>query len=252
MNARHTFSVWAPPESPWSAWAKPSLFADLDKVFFEAHDAGPIAEEEASWLPIFDRRTAMVLDLPGGLAVTRGLQLARRGYRPVPLFNTSHERGSVVQVNDILEGLHTGRRVLPAMDLTADAPPAFLLDSRRLSGAYPAPGSYDNRWVVLPQDFPSAAKLREHGIAVVLVWQQRRGQPADDLAHVLRRWQDAGIDLYLEYGDLPSPPEPLKVFRPSRYRSLLHRLFVLAGLRRNSAGGFGGVVPTPSESSGFG
>ncbi len=252
MNARHTFAVWAPPGCPWSAWAKPALFADLDKVFVEAPEPAPITVEDASWLPIFDRRTVMVLDLPGGLSVTRGLQLARRGYRPVPLFNTSHDRLSAVPVRDVLEGLHTGRRVLSEIDLPADAPPAFLLDSRRLGAVRPSPGTYDNRWVVLPQDFPSAAKLREHGIAVVLLWQQRKGDPSDDLAHVLKRWQEAGLDIYLEHGDLPSPPEPLRVRTPSRYKSLFHRLFILAGLRRNSAGGFGSMVPQPSETRGYG
>jgi hypothetical protein len=253
MNARHAYAIWAPPESPWSPWAKPSLFADLGRVFSTAHDEGPINVEDVSWLPIFDKRTAIVIDLPGGVAVTRGLQLTRRGYRPVPLFNTSHEGNAAVSVREILEGLNTGRRVIPAMEIPADAPPAFLLDSKRLGdGRSPPPGIYDNRWTVLPQDFPSAAKLREHGIAAVLLWQRENAQPADDLAHVLRRWQDAGLDIYLEYGDLPSPPVPLTVHRPSRYKSILHRLFVLAGLRRNSAGGFGSIVPEPSQSGGYG
>jgi hypothetical protein len=246
MIARQTFSIWAPPESPWSAWAKPSLFFDLDRVFANAPDEGPITVEAAPWLPIFDQRTAVVIDLPGVVSVTRGLQLARRGYRPVPLFNTTHGRDAVIPVRDILEGLNTGRRVIPATGIPADAPPAFLLDSQRLGGT-PLPGRYDNRWTVLPQDFPSAAKLREHGMVAVLLWQLHHAQPADDLAHVLRRWQDAGLDIYLEFGDLASPPVPLKVHRPSRYKSILHRLFVLSGLRRNSAGGFGSVVPEPSQ-----
>lgn len=246
MKARHLFALWAPPESPWSAWAKPALFADLDRVFAEGRDEGPIPGDDAPWLPVFDRRTAVVIDLPGVVSVTRGLQLARRGYRPVPLFNTSHAANAVVPVREIAEMLNTGGRVLPAMELPADAPPAFLLDSKRLSGLV-APGTYDNRWVVLPQDFPSAAKLREHGIAAVLLWQREPAQPADDLAHVLRRWQSAGLAIYVEYGDLASPPAPLTVHRPSRFKSVLHRLFVLAGLRRNSAGGFGSIVPVPSE-----
>lgn len=246
MNARHVFSLWAPPESPWSAWAKPALFSDLDRVLAEGRDEGPIPATDAPWLPVFDRGTAIVIDLPGVTSVTLGLQLARQGYRPVPLFNTSHATNAVVPVREIAEMLNTGRRVLPAMDLPADAPPAFLLDSKRLHGRA-NPGSYDNRWAVLPQDFPSAAKLREHGIAAVLLWQREQAQPADDLAHVLRRWQEAGLDIYVEYGDLASSPSPLTVRRPSRFKSVFHRLFVLSGLRRNSAGGFGSIVPVPSQ-----
>jgi hypothetical protein len=253
MIARQTFAVWAPQESPWSAWAKPSLFAELTRVTSELPDIGGLAEEEAPWLPVFDRRTAVVLDLPGAVAIHRGLQLARRGYRPVPLFNTSSEGKAVVETWDILRGYNLGRRVLAELRLEADAPPVFLLDSNRLAGSGGGvPGMYDNRWVVLPQDFPSAAKLKEHGVAAVLLWQARTGQPADDLAHVLRRWQDGGLSVYLESGTLESAPTPLTVYRPSRYKSIFHRLFVLAGLRRNSAGGFGAVVPEPSQGGGGG
>ena len=253
MIARHTFAAWAPPESPWSAWAKPSLFTALARVKSSLAAGELSAMEEAPWLPLFDRKTAIVLDLPGVWSVVRGLQLATRGYRPVPLFNTSYGPAAVLDVREILEGLNLGRQILPQLALPVDAPPVFLLDSGRLPSAGGGmPGTYDNRWVVLPQDFPSAAWLREHGISVVLLWQQQRTQPADDLAHVLRRWQEGGLDIYLESDTLASAPEPLTVYRPSRYKSLFHRLFVLAGLRRSSAGGFGGLVPEPSQSGGYG
>jgi hypothetical protein len=156
-------------------------------------------------------------------------------------------------MRSILEGLNLGARILPQLSLPADAPPVFLLDSGRtpLVGGG-VPGTYDNRWVVLPQDFPSAAKLREHGIAAILLWQTERVQPASDLAHVLRRWQESGLNIYLESGTVESVPEPLTVDRPSHYRSIFHRLLVLAGLRRNSAGGFGSKVPEPSSSGSYG
>ncbi len=253
MIARQTFAAWAPPESPWSAWAKPALFTALDRVTASGEAPEPLSEGEAPWLPLFDRRTAIVIDLPGELAVLRGLQLARRGYRPVPLFNTTHEAKAVVSVREILTGLNLGRKVLGEVVLPADAPPVFLLDSGRLptkrSGV---PGTYDNRWVVLPQDFPSAQKLRAHGVAVVLLWQLENAQPADDLAQVLRRWQDGGLDIYVEHGTLASAPTPLRVHRPRFYKSLFFRLLILAGLRRSSAGGFGAYVPEPSASGGMG
>jgi len=42
----------------------------------------------------------------------------------------------------------------------------------------------------------------------------------------------------------------LVVTPPSRFRSFLYRVIVMAGLRRNSAGGFGSVVPDPSTAGG--
>lgn len=250
MLARQTFAAWAPPESIWSAWAKPALFSDLDRVPSSLGSAEPLTADDAPWLPVFDRRTAIVLDLPGEIAVLRGIQLARHGYRPVPLFNTTFQYGAMVDVREILQGLNLGRRLLPDIKLPDDAPPVFLLDAKRLPmSGRGVPGAYDNRWVTLPQDFPSAAKLRAHGIATILLWQRENAQPAEDLAHVLRRWQDGGLDIYVEYGSLASPPAPLRVHRPVRYKSILHRLFVLFGLRRNAAGGFGAMVPLPSEHS---
>ncbi len=253
MTPREIFAAWAPSSSPWSAWAKPSLFSSLPSVMSTLGKGELLAVEEAPWLPVFDRHTAIVLDLPGEVVVTRGLQLARQGYRPVPLFNTTYESGAVVNVRPVLGGLNLGGEILSNLVLPPDAPPVFLLDSNRMpASGGGAPGSYDNRWLVLPQDFPSAAKLREHGLSIALLWQQERTQPAEDLAHVLRRWQEGGLSIYLESGTLATAPEPLTVSQPARYRSLFHRFFVLLGLRRNSAGGFGGRVPEPSQSSGFG
>jgi hypothetical protein len=253
MIARHTFGIWAPENSPWSAWAKPALFNDLSRVTTASADTDnmPI-KSDAEWLPIFARSTAIVVDLPGAEAIACGLQLARQGWRPVPLFNTSFGSDAAVPTREILEGLNRGRQWLTETALPSDAPPAFLLDSRRMRAASVAPGTYDNRWVVLPQDFPSVGFMRGQGIAAVLLWQKEQAQPADDLAHVLRRWQEGGLDIFVEYGGLSSPPTKLTVHRPSRFKSFMHRWFVLAGLRRNSAGGFGATIPMPSESSGGG
>jgi hypothetical protein len=254
MLARETFFIWAPPDAAWSPWAKPVLFSELAEV--PAGFPGgivPFTDSEAPWLSVFGRRTAIVVDLPGEVAVIRGLQLAHHGYRPVPLFNTSHTSGEVVPTREIIAGLHTGRAVLASLHLANDAPPVFLLDAGRLPHRMPAtPGRYDNRWVVLPQDFPSGNRLREQGIDTVLLWQNDPYQPKDDLAHILRRWQEAGLRVFVKHGPLDQPPELITINRPSRFQSVFHRLFVLMGLRRNSAGGFGSIVPEPSQSGGYG
>ncbi len=254
MTARHTFATWAPPESPWSPWAKPVLFTELDYT----HGAPSVVLPEMShdmfaWLKPLHRRTAIVLDLPGEAAVAGGLQLTRRGYRPVPLFNTSSASNAVVSVTAIVAGLKAGEAILEKAALPADAPPAFLLDANRLPTTTRArPGMYDNRWVVLPQDFPSAAVLRRHHIDTVVLWQRANVAPANDLAHILRRWQEAGLTLLTKCGEPDQPPSPLNVPRPSLFRSVLHRLAVLSGLRRNFAGGFGSTVPEPSQRRGYG
>ena len=256
MNGSQLFEVWAPQDSVWSPWAKPACFAEMPPdipgaampVYSGAEppegtfDAGPI-----------DTWTAFVVDMPGLRSVEVGLGLARAGYRPVPMFNTAYHAAAIVPVAEILRKLHKAEPEMRSLMIASEAPPAFLLDARRLEpSTAAAPGKFDNRWVVFPQDFPSANFLLAAGIRHVILLQERRHgeQPRPDLAHVLRRWQEAGLAIHLQDPDLDEPPFTLEVRRPSSFRSLFYRALTLVGLRRNSAGGFGGIIPQPSSSGG--
>lgn len=252
MQDRQAFYSWAPPNATWSPWAKPVLFTSFSAVpVATMAPPGPLPAAIVSWLGALGRSTAFVIDLVGAQSVARGLQLSQHGIRPVPLFNTTWGENIVVPVRDIIGGLRWGADVLAGRSLSDDAPPAFLLDADRQLYHGPAlPGKYDNRWLVFPQDFPSAGKLREHGIAKIVVWQQKLAPVREDLAHVLLRWQQAGVSVHCFGEETGGAPEPIVVSRPSHFRGLFHRLFALAGLRRNSAGGFGAAIPQPS--SGYG
>lgn len=209
--------------------------------------------QTVAWAPPARGGTALVVELEGARALTVGWGLAAAGYRPVPLFNTSHSRQSVVNVLPALLLLRPVAEALLRTPLRDEAPPAFLIDAgRNPSTARPRPRDYDNRWVVFPQDFPSANFLRAAGIdEVVLV--SLATAPAEDLAHVLLRWQTGGLRIALLNPDAASPrAEPITVRRPSRFRQVWARALVMAGLRRNAAGGFGGIVPDPSSSGHMG
>jgi hypothetical protein len=250
MNASELFDIWAPQEAIWSRWAKPVLFADLGYVGAAHIEDGALPEigSEA------DGRTALVLDLPAEASVKAALALASAGFRPVPLFNGNRGPvdpilgGSAVVNNEkILSWLVAGELILRRHALPVNAPPAFLLDSRRRPQLQPGPGSYDNRWIVFPQDFPSAAFLKSQGIRdVVLVLENANGQPQEDLAHVLLRWQQAGLGMHVT--DLESDsPQPLQVKKPGKFGWLWYSALAVMGLRRNSAGGFGSMVPHTSS-----
>ena len=86
---------------------------------------------------------------------------------------------------------------------------------------------------------------------MVLV-QEIAGKPQNDLAHILLRWQEAGIRILGCEASGDKQPEPVQVEKPNNFRALWYRAMVLAGLRRNSAGGFGAIVPEPSSSGGYG
>jgi hypothetical protein len=181
--------------------------------------------------------------------VTLGLAVAVLGYAPVPLFNTTTGPSAVVNVADVMRALSEGAALLRSQALANDGSPAFLLDDRRMKGVA-SPRQYDNRWLVLPQHLPSAGMLLRSGIRAAVVVQERDGQPADDLRHALRRWQEQGVSIMLTRPDARSRPAEIEIAKPRHYRALWQRVLVTLGLRRNSAGGFGAIVPDPSSSGG--
>jgi hypothetical protein len=153
----------------------------------------------------------------------------------------------VINVAPILRLLAEGAGSLHG--LASEAPPAFLLDAGRMTADGPiGPGRFDNRWMVFPQDLPSASFLLSRGLFKAIVLQRRAGQPAEDLAHALLRWQEAGIEI-LAFDPAPAggAPQRIRIEKPSRFRALWHRALAIGGLRRNSAGGFGMVIPVPSQ-----
>jgi hypothetical protein len=249
MTPQEVFRVWAPEASVWSRWAKPVLFAQEDRVV--AATAGVEWRTlQSDWIPA-PHGTAIVVDMPGMESVSLSLSLAERGFRPVPLYNTNSGRFAVLNVEGIRSFLFDAAPHLARMTIAPDATPVFMLDAARSKGGlYPSPGSFDNRWVVFAQDFPSANFLLSQGIQQVLLLQRGGDRPQDDLAHVLHRWQEAGIRLQANDPYDAQPPVEMRVNKPSGFKSFLHRALVMAKFRRNSAGGFGGVIPQPSSGGG--
>jgi hypothetical protein len=248
MTASELFQIWAPNDRVWSQWAKPVLFSCVT--------GPPFTPQPIEWPKLDapnDRATALIIDLPRELAVDYGIAASRDGYWPVPLFNCAYGPGAVLNVGTLIDRLALGAEELRRASVPLDAPPAFLTDSKRMLPEGPLlPLNFDNRYIILPQDFPSAGFLKTHGINRV-VWIFRRfpglafsQASRDDLDHVLRRWQDAGIEIYGTNLD-DQRTEPLHIAKPSRFRSLFYRAFALMGLRRNSTGGFGGIIPQPSS-----
>lgn len=263
MTQQMMYDAWIPASSRWSAWAKPVVFAAMpfpDRA--EMERIGLDAAPPWSWLPDGpppDPKTAWIIDLEGDFAVLAGAVLAQRGIRPVPLFNGSPApRGkraaiSTSRMEDALANLADDMQRANERLIAPDAPPAFLLDSRRMRASPPPPEHYDNRWMTFPQDFPSAQALRDRRIDRVVVLQAGKHQPAEDLRHVLLRWQRDVIAIERLSLEGTSEPEPVTVRQPGQFRWAIYRALAIAGLRRSGAGGFGAVVPKPSEGgSGFG
>jgi hypothetical protein len=108
------------------------------------------------------------------------------------------------------------------------------------------PDEFDNRSISFTTDFPSAIFFASQGIQHVILVQRSRVPPQPDLAHSLRRWQDAGFVLERKRIDSPDPLERFEVARPSWYGAMFQRVLASLGLRRSSIGGFGAWVPESS------
>jgi len=151
---------------------------------------------------------------------------------------------AAVNVLPILEALRKGADQLASINLPVDAPPAFILDANRLGESRKMePDEFDNRSICFTTDFPSANFLAANGIKGVLFVQRTGLQPQKDLAHVLRRWQEAGIFLQRLRLDSEARPASFQVERPSWYGAMFQRALYAFGFRRATATGFGAWVP---------
>ena len=235
-----TYKIWAPEDSVWAQWAKPVLFIHQpinSKIRMEFSDL--------TWNIKADNHTMVIVDLPGHTGVIEGVALARLGYRPIPLYNgVDGPSSSIVKVTDIARALYQGADELITYPIRSDAPPVFILDSNRMSVGGKRPGVYDNRWCVFPQDMPSASFLNKEGITKIIL---RSDSIQNDLSHILRRYQELGIDIYIS--NEQEGEKKVDVVKPSRYKSLSYRFLTLFGLTRNSTGGFGAMIPEPTQTS---
>ena len=262
MTREELFAIWAPDTSRWSNWVKPVLFAQMEPPATELESPANY-RFNLNWVPPIIRNVAIVADLPGPSGVYLGLELAREGFRPVPLYNSvlgpagemiyngpwssvSQFAISLVDMQPIAEALLRAAPELKALHLPPDAPPVFLLDSHRFQYTGPlVPGRFDNRSISFPTDFPSAEKLAQHSIQSVILLQTVNGQPRDDLSRTLTAWQKAGIAIFCKNLNQPGLPQLTRI-QPSRLRWLVCWLTSVFSLRYQSSGGYGGVIPASS------
>jgi hypothetical protein len=251
VKAEDIYGRWAPTESIWSQWVIPVPFAQIQPALPDTHTT-LVSKESEWWFPgSGGTDSALVVDLPGKLAIEYGLAVARRGMRPVPVIDGSpfpsedwcDSPGAfkvAVEMGELSNELRRGAELLAGQHIAPDAPPAFLLDANRDNGGVPpAREMFDNRWKTFPQDYPSARLLNERGIRRVIVIQEKVGEPREDLQHVLLRWQEAGLEIYAQGVRERSDPRAMRVAKPSWYRASWYRAMAMTGLRRGVFGGFG-------------
>jgi hypothetical protein len=251
MSPRELFEAWAPPSSVWSPWAKPVLFAHMEGSRARSLDGLEATPEvDCSWAGSVAAGTALILELPGSESVPIAAALALRGFRPVPLFNTTPGPAPVVvEVRPTMAALARYAGAVAASNLSSDAPPAFMLDSLRLKTQGRTEGAYDNRWAVFEQDFPSANFLHARGIHQVLLVAPTGGTEPD-LARILSTWRRQGLSLLFRPDHGTPKIEPLTPRTILNWRLAAFAAMLALGLRRNATGGFGSRIPVASSGGG--
>ncbi len=203
------YDIWAPEGKLWSNWVRPVPFVSMteDKKPYSFSEISlPVVENIfcSKENPYCGQNTAVIVDLPGAESVKEGIALAKKGYRPIPLFNgTVEQQGARATVDNqsVGEALLWGASELEKIQIRDDAPPAFLLDSNRLHRFKMEIPLFDNSWDIYPHDMPSAQYLKNHGIEnIVLI----SNVISKDLRKILYTYQKKGIKIVCTKGyDVP-------------------------------------------------
>ncbi len=255
------WKTWGPVEgSPWEPFHCVTLFAALDIATRKTPaNVGPRPDAEMdTWLrppaplPDWTRGPGLmvVLDLPGPHAVSVARHFVRGGFQPVCTFDNWPNKAGVLKPERLLGTLlhYAAELAHERTRLAAASPPLWICDSDRFSQGKPGPGLYDNRYCLEDRLLPGPALLRSAGIrSLVYVGSSGAKAPTPDLAMYFRELIGAGFELRTVACASAAAFEKAEPMPAPNSRPALARLNDLV---RSSAGGFGGIVPTPSSSSG--
>ena len=197
MNNKELYRIWAPSEADkWTRFAKPAMFVHTNSFAF-------LNKIEAANIPpnitqLNNKETAFIVDLPAETSVVIGLGLAKNDFRLVPLYNGIHETkigalDPVINNQPIVDALISGADVLKNLRISTDAPPVFLLDSRRDLEITSSDNLYDNRWSIDFEDMPAASYMKSAGINRVVIWGKK--DVKEDLVPIINSYQDVGIEI---------------------------------------------------------
>ena len=198
MRGKEIYKIYAPNGAKWTDWVRPVPFVAID-----TYNRKPIAdwmERKAMFLKNYQQDTAIFVDLPGKESIELSIDLAYKGYRPIPIFNgTDEQPGSQATTNTYLieSCLINGSEKLKNIKLDNNANPAFLLESYRTNRYRAKESIFDNSWDLYKQDIPSAEYFKQNGITKIIIVGDAIQR---DLKKIFLKFQEKGIDIYLTDG----------------------------------------------------
>jgi hypothetical protein len=197
MQGKEIYKIWAPTESIWTKWIRCVPFINLND---ELKPAINWVERDILFLKEYDKETAIFVDMPGEESIEFGIGLAKKGFRPIPLFNETDEQpGSKAIINSYIieNSLLLATQELKSIKLDANANPAFLLDSTRSNRQRANTSIFDNSWDLYGQDIPSYNFFLNHGIKKIIIITNKL---QTDLKKIFIKFQKNGINFYLTNG----------------------------------------------------
>lgn len=202
MIGKEIYKIFAPADAKWVEWVRPVPFIAIDT--YNRTPAIDWQDRKAIFIENYQSDTAIFIDLPGKEAIELSIDLAYKGYRPIPLFNGTDEQNGAQATTDtylIESSLINGAKKLKDIHLKNDANPAFLLDYFRTNRYRAKESIFDNSWDLYKQDIPSAQYFKGNGINKIIIVSK---EIQKDLKKIFLNFQDNDIKLYFTEGYLPA------------------------------------------------
>lgn len=202
MIGKEIYKIFAPADAKWVEWVRPVPFVAIDT--YNRTPAIDWQDRKAIFIENYQSDTAIFIDLPGKESIELSIDLAYKGYRPIPLFNGTDEQNGTQATTDtylIESSLINGAKKLKDIHLKNDANPAFLLDYFRTNRYRAKESIFDNSWDLYKQDIPSAQYFKGNGIKKIIIVSK---EIQKDLKKIFFNFQYNDIKLYFTEGYLPA------------------------------------------------
>lgn len=198
MTNKDIFKIWSPSNARWTNWVRPVSFIAIGNV--KKFEPTNITLPYISLMKEIDNDTAIIVDLPDTQSIEVGIQLAKKGYRPIPIYNGTIEQQGARATTDnhsILDPLVWGAFELLKINLKDNAPPAFLTDANRLQRHRIDNSVFDNSWDVYHQDLPTEEYFLKHDIAKIVVISNKLSK---DLKKIFKGYPKNKISIWWTNG----------------------------------------------------
>ena len=217
MTGRDIFKIWAPEKAKWTNWVRPVTFVGINENF-EGYEVNNFTIPSINYIKKYSPNVAIFIDLPGDNSIKEGIAISKLGFRPIPIYNgTDEQEGAISTVDNkpIKIGLIKGALELKKIEISANASPAFLLDTNRMNRFKMNESVFDNSWDIYAQDIPSAEYFLKNDIHKIIV---RSDSIQEDLKKILYKIQSKGLEIF--FTDGYEPPKKVKINKPYKKEPL--------------------------------